>query len=225
MSPRRIVEEAVRKEIGMIAVTDHNSARMVDAVAEAASEAGVDFLYGIEVQTREEVHLLAYFDDSSACHRFAEAIYEFLPERRNEPEYFGDQVVVDVDEEIVGCESRLLVNSLDLAFEEAVSLVREHGGLPIPAHVEREPYGLLAQLGFPPESVRFDLVETMDGELPGGFGSAAAICSSDAHCPDEIGRRTTRFEMHEASTEEMILAARHVDGRSVTCAAERRRQE
>jgi len=220
MSPRRIAEEAVAKGIEMIAVTDHNSARMVDAVAGAATAAGLEFLFGMELQTREEVHLLAYFDEAAACHRFADAIYDLLPDRPNEPAYFGDQVVVDVDEEILGQEPRLLVNSLDLAFDEAVSLVREHGGLPVPAHVDREPYGLVAQLGFPPKSVAFDLVETIGGTLPGGFGRAVAICSSDAHRPEEIGRRRTLFEMNEATTEEMILAAQRVGGRSVTCVAE-----
>jgi PHP family Zn ribbon phosphoesterase len=223
MSPRAIVEEAVRKGIGLIAVTDHNTDAMTDVVAEAAAERGVEFLYGIELQTREEVHLLAYFDEAEASHRFAASVYPLLPDRANEPEHFGDQVVVDIDEEIVGREPKLLVNSLDLGFNEAVSLVRAHGGLPVPAHVSREPFGLIAQLGLPPAGISFDLIETDDGELPEGFGFAAALCSSDAHMPDQIGHRTTTFEMEEVSIEEMILAARGIGGRSVSCATEERR--
>lgn len=223
MSPRTIVRMAVRKGIELIAVTDHNTTAMVDAVAEAAAEAELEFLYGIELQTREEVHLLAYFDESAACQRFTATIYPLLPDRANQPAYFGDQVVVSVDEEIVGHEPKLLLNSLDLGFDEAVALVREHGGLPVPAHVDRETFGLIAQLGFPPESLVFDLVETISGELPGGFGQAIAICSSDAHRPDQIGRRRTVFEIEETTTEEMILAARRIGGRSVVCVMEERR--
>ena len=223
MSPRRIAETARRKGIEWIAVADHNSAAMADAAAEAAAERGLRFTYGIELQTREEVHLLAYFDDAAACRRFADAIYAFLPNRRNEPLYFGDQVIVDIEETILGTEERLLVNSLDLGFEEAVDKVREYGGLPVPAHVDREAFGLMAQLGFVPERSRFDLVETLSGRAPDGFGHAAAVCSSDAHEPGEIGRRTTIFVLEDATIEEMVLAARGVGGRSVSCGEEKRR--
>jgi len=223
MSPRRIVEEALRRSITWIAVADHNTASMTDAVAQAAAESGIEFLYGIELQTREEVHLLAYFDTSQACHRFADAIYPLLPDRRNEPAYFGDQVCVDVDETILGVERKLLINSLDLGFEQAVDRVREYGGLPVPAHADREAFGLIAQLGFVPEDVRFDVVETVSGRLPEGFGDAAAMCSSDAHTPEDIGRRTTRFHVEACTIEEVILAARGLHGRSMTCCTEDRR--
>jgi 3',5'-nucleoside bisphosphate phosphatase len=223
MSPRRIVESAVANGIDLIAIADHNSVSMVDTMAEVALAMDLSFLYGMELQTREDIHLLAYFDDSASCHGLAQAIYPLLPDRPNEPTYFGDQVIVDKDEMIVGSEPKLLVNSLDLGFNEAVALVREHGGLPVPAHVDRDAYGLIAQLGFVPEGVTFDLVETLTGELPAGFGDAAAICSSDAHQPDQIGQRTTIFNMNGATICEMILAAQRVDGRSVTaCTKERR---
>jgi len=223
MSPRAIVEAAVSKRIEAIAITDHNSVSMVDTVAQLALSAGVGFLYGMEMQTREDVHLLAYFNDSASCHRLADAIYSLLPNRPNEPLYFGDQVIVDADETIIGYEPKLLVNSLDLGFNEAVALVREYGGLPVPAHVDREAYGLMAQLGFVPEGVIFDLAETLTGVLPEGFGHAAAMCSSDAHQPEQIGRRTTIFKMKNASIHEMILASQGIDGRSVTCHIEERR--
>jgi len=132
-------------------------------------------------------------------------------------------VIVDVDETILGYEPKLLLNSLDLGFDEAVALVRTHGGLPVPAHVDRDTFGLISQLGFVPEGLSFDLVETLTGHLPDGFGDAAAICSSDAHQPDQIGQRTTRFEMKDVTISEMILAAQRIDGRSVTCCIGERR--
>ena len=223
MSPRRIVEAAIDKGIDLIAIADHNSVSMVDTLAQLAVDLGLRFLYGMELQTREEVHLLAYFDDSASCHRLAEAIYKLLPDRPNEPTYFGDQVIVDMDETILGTEPKLLLNSLDLGFNEAVALVREYGGLPVPAHVDRDAFGLISQLGFVPEGMVFDLVESLTSELPDGFGDAVAICSSDAHQPDQIGRRTTRFEMKDATISEMIRAARRIDGRSVTCCEKERR--
>ena len=217
MSPRAIVDAARRKGIQWIAITDHNSARMVDAVAAAATAAGIHFTFGMELQTREEVHLLAYFDTSSACHSFADAVYALLPDRCNQPDYFGDQVIVDAEETILGFEKRLLLNSVDLSIDEAVDRVRASGGLPVPAHVDRDVYSLISQLGVVPEGLTFDLVETISGSLPPGFGSAGPMCSSDAHEPDQIGRRTTAFRVEEATIGEMILAGRREGGRSATC--------
>jgi hypothetical protein len=217
MSPRRIVKEAVRKGIELIAIADHNTASMVDAVAEAAAEVDLGFLYGMELQTREEVHLLVYFDEPGSCHDLAAVVYEHLPDRRNEPEYFGDQVIVDIDETILGVEAKLLVNSLDLGFDEAVALARRHGGLPVPAHVDRDAFGLIGQLGLVPEGLEFDLVETIAGELPDGFGDASAICSSDAHDLIQIGQRSTLFTIQRVSLTEICRAAAGEGGRSVLC--------
>jgi hypothetical protein len=219
MSPRQIAETAAARGIDLIAITDHNSVAMVDAVAEAAAERGLEFLYGVEMQTREEVHLLAYFDEAAACHTLGDRIHALLPDRRNEPAYFGDQVVVDVEETILGHEPRLLINSLRLGFEEAVALVRAHGGLPVPAHVDRETFSLIGQLGFVPEGLWFEFVETSSGVLPPGFGDATPLCSSDAHDPSQIGRRTTTFRMECGTVEEMRRAARGIGGRSVVCHA------
>ncbi len=225
MSPRQIVQMARQRGIEWLAVTDHNSMGMVEPVAAACAEVGVQFLYGMELQTTEEVHLLAYFDAGARWGRFAETVDSLLPDRPNDPEYFGDQVRVDLEETIIGLESRLLVNSLELGFDDAVSLVRRFGGLPVPAHVDRETYGLIAQLGLVPEGLTFDLVETVSGTLPEGFGTAVAICSSDAHSPEQIGQRTTRFRINACTVQEMVLAAHGVGGRSVVCCLHERRMQ
>lgn len=223
MAPRPIVDAAVRRGIDLIAIADHNTSAMNAAVAEAAAERNLSFLYGMELQTREEVHLLAYFDTLIACQAFSDEIDVYLPEQSNVPEYFGDQVVVDVDETILRMETRLLLNSLNLSFEEAVERIRCHGGLAVPAHVDRATFGLIAQLGFAPEGMSFSLVEAVGGALPGSFGSAALLCTSDAHDLDQIGRRTTTFRIESPTIRELMQAAEGVDGRSMVCSMMERR--
>ena len=223
MSPRPIVDEAIRKGIDLIAIADHNTAAMTGAVAQAAKERGLAFLFGMELQTREEVHLLAYFDTEDACRSFSDEVYGFLPDKENVPEYFGDQVIVDVDETILATEPKLLLNSLDLSFEEAVERILAHGGLAVPAHVDRATFGLIAQLGFAPEGVDFTLVEAVGGALPGSFGDAALLCSSDAHDLAQIGRRTTTFWVEAPTLRELVQAAEGVGGRSMVCSMTERR--
>lgn len=223
MSPRPIVDEAIRKGIDLIAIADHNTAAMTGAVAQAAEERGLAFLFGIELQTREEVHLLAYFDTSESCQAFSDEIYAYLPEQPNVPEYFGDQVVVDVEETILRTEPRLLLNSLELSLEDAVERILAHGGLPVPAHVDRATFGLIAQLGFAPEGMDFALVEAVGGALPDSFENAALLCTSDAHDLDQIGRRTTTFRIDSPTIRELVQAAEGVGGRSMVCSTTERR--
>jgi hypothetical protein len=215
MAPRRIVDEAARRGIDLIAVTDHNTAQMCDVVAQAAADRGLSFLYGIELQTREEVHLLAYFDDAASSRSFSEMVYDHLPPLAARPEVFGDQVVVDLDERILRFEPRLLLQSLDLPLEDVVERVLSYEGLPVPAHVTRSPYGMMVQLGLRPPGLHFPLVESDEPALPNALRESALLWGSDAHCPTEIGRRMTRFVIERPSTDEMRRAAAGTGGRSV----------
>lgn len=213
MSPRAIVAAAVARGLDLIAVTDHNTARMTDVVAREAARHGISFLYGLELQTQEDVHLLAYFDDAQRAQRFSERIYDLLPNRDNVAEVFGDQIAVDADETIVYTERRLLLNSLRLGFEAAVEWITSDGGLAVPAHVDREPYGLIAQLGLVPEGVDIPLAEADGDALPPECAGSALVWSSDAHWPEAVGRRTTVFHVEEPTVAELRRAARGEGGR------------
>jgi len=215
MSPRAIVDAAVESGVDLIALTDHNTCAMGPIVAHTAEKAGLAFLYGIELQTSEEVHLLAYFDDGEACRALSEEVYAHLPDVKNDPRYFGDQVVVDEQENIVRTEEKLLLNSITLSLEDATERVRAHGGLPVPAHIDRGAFSLLGQLGFFPETVAFPIVEVWGATIPNECGKRAVFRSSDAHEPEQIGRRTTVLTMERASVEEILLAAGRVGGRSI----------
>lgn len=215
MSPRAIVAAARASGVDLLSVTDHNTAGMVLEVAQEARAAGLSFLPGIELETREEVHLLAYFDDVATCRDFAAEIYALLPDRPNDPRSFGDQVVVDADETIVYVEPKLLLSALRLSLEEAAARIAALGGLAVPAHVDRSPYGLVMQLGFVPEGLRFPLVEVDGASRPSECGPGVVLWSSDAHTPEEIGSRVTAFRMNDATVDEMRRAALGLDGRSI----------
>ena len=70
MTPNNIANMALIKGLDIIAVTDHNTCAQLPAVAGAAKRAGVTLVPGMELETQEEVHTLAYFPSVEAACAF-----------------------------------------------------------------------------------------------------------------------------------------------------------
>ncbi|TFH11469.1 MAG: phosphoesterase [Candidatus Atribacteria bacterium] len=215
MTPRNIVDAALARGLDLIAITDHNTAAMTPAVATVARMCGLAYLYGLELQTREDVHLLAYFDDEATCLAFSDEIYALLPDSSVDPFGLGDQVQVDVDETILRVEPKFLVNGLDLSFRDAVQRIRELGGLAVPAHIDREFFSVLSQLGEMPEGLSFSLVEARYEDRHEVCGTSEVLRTSDAHFLEGIGVRTSLIAVKELTIEELRKAAKGEEGRSI----------
>jgi hypothetical protein len=212
MSPRNIAAAARRLELDLIGVCDHNSAENAAAVAEAARRLGIRALPGMEVTSREEVHVLALFDEVDSALSLQDRVYAALA-GVNDPEAFGLQVVASPDDEVLGFNDRFLAGATALSLGEVVGAVHGLGGLALAAHADRPGFGIIGQLGFIPESLPLDAVEiSPQGSLLEGrraFGpNLAVISSSDAHSLDEIGRATTAFWLNDATAEEIGWALR-----------------
>jgi len=221
MSPRVIVEEAKERGLDLIAVTDHNACGNLIFVDRVAREEGVVLIPGVELQTEEEVHLLAYFETLEGALALEEEIYSYLPDVKNDPDYFGDQVIVDEEDNIVGVEEKLLINSLFLSIDQCVEMVDRYGGITVPAHVDRETYGIINQLGFVPDYLGFKAVEISRAVTPREalarwpeLGRYTLVGSSDAHYPEDIGRVVTGLLMEEPSWEEFVGALEPGMGRA-----------
>ena len=159
MLPEFILERAQELGLNLIAVTDHNSAENVAAMLKAAAGTGITVLPGMEVQTREEVHLLCLFDTLEQLDAWQNLVNEHLPPLENDIEYFGEQFVVDETGEFVRRETQLLLTSADLSLEEAIGAVNAIAGLAIPAHIDRKANGLLEILGFVPVDIPIEALE------------------------------------------------------------------
>ncbi|HRD22589.1 MAG TPA: PHP domain-containing protein [Candidatus Hydrothermia bacterium] len=220
MSPRNIVSAAVKRGLDIIAVADHNSYENAYYTGVIAMKGGVNFLYGIEVQSIEEVHILAFFDSYEELRSFGSIIYDNLPDVSNNPDYFGDQVVVDEDDNIVKVEAKLLLNSTRLTLDEIVDLIKEYNGLAILSHVNAGYFSVISQLGFIPQNLSIDAVEvTCDisrseiNNVP-GIGGRPIVTFSDAHYVGDIGRGYTVFFLKEVSVAEIKKALGNLEGRS-----------
>ncbi len=193
-TPASIAGFAKLNGIDLIAVTDHNAADNLPAAAAACRAYGVHLLPGIEVNTREEIHLLAYFKTVKAALEMGEVLYRRLPKYPYDPAIWGRQLMADVDDTIIGEKEKLLSGAVDMDLYEVVALCQKLGGAAVPAHVDKDSYSLLSVLGFAPEDIDFAAFEVKrpehtlqklldTGRLPAG---REILTSSDAHTLGEI---------------------------------------
>ena len=197
MSPAEIVKRAIAAGMDGIALTDHQTARNCPAIAKCAKNAGLKCLFGMEVQTAEEVHSLAIFDTVEKALEMTDWIYEAMPKRVNDPETFGDQPVVDENDEIVDMEWRILAMGCRRTIAETAEKTRELGGVYIASHIDRPNYSVLSGLGAVPEGI-FDAVELSRTAEKDKYqslsGGLAMIRSSDAHNLDDVAKVWTEAE-------------------------------
>ncbi|MCX7830426.1 MAG: PHP domain-containing protein [Acidobacteria bacterium] len=217
MSPLNIVKKAIEKKIDLLAITDHNSSKNTKAVFDAAKGKGVDVIFGMEITTKEEVHLLGFFPTLKKLDAFQKFIEENL-EKTKERKIFEEQVIANHKDEVVGFLKYNLFSAVKQPLSSIVEEIHKWGGLALPAHIDRVGFGIIGQLGFFPENVNFDAVECYDRKSPliqEILNTYISITSSDAHKIEEVGRRVTLLKVKEPTFEEFKKAIKGKDGRKV----------
>jgi predicted metal-dependent phosphoesterase TrpH len=63
MSPKKIVQQSLEVGLDLIAICDHNSAENAGATMREGNRQGMQVLPGMEICSKEEVHILALFDE------------------------------------------------------------------------------------------------------------------------------------------------------------------
>ncbi len=222
MSPSALVKRLKELDIQWFAITDHNSMGNCAAYEKVAKKAGLCFSWGVEIQTIEEIHLLAYFDDSSQAQAFDNELYRSLLPIENDPDFFGDQVIIDENENILRVENKALINSSLWDLATATQRIYAFGGLAVPAHIDAEVNSIISQLGFLPPSPDFELLGiTAKLNLPEylkqhpELADKSFIRASDAHYLSDIGRGSCIIRVQEPTAQEILQAARKLDGRYI----------
>ncbi len=199
MAPRDIARTARERGLDLVGLTDHNSALNCPAFREACNEFGLYPLFGMEVTTSEELHCLALFGRMEESLAFGEEITRLYRGPVNNPSKSGDQIYLDGEENILGeVEINLAQGACAIGLGELGNLIAGRGGLFIPAHIDRPSYSVYSQLGFlPPDS--YDALETTQASPPLDTGGYPLLASSDAHYPEDIGKRYTELDVEELS--------------------------
>jgi 3',5'-nucleoside bisphosphate phosphatase len=220
MSPVNIVCEAAGKGLDIIGITDHNTTRHCELISRLAAEKGIFVMQGAEVTTKEEVHCLAFFENTNALNKFQEFLDDNLPDIPNNPAIFGHQVQVDENDIIIYEEKRLLISAISKSINEVEVFVHSLNGLFIPAHIDRRKNSIYSQLGFLPENLKADALEVSRATTPELFSAVHTEIrefqltrSSDAHYPEHIGAALTEFYIEEATFKEIKMALEGINGR------------
>ena len=182
-------------------------------------------LGGMEVASSEEAHILVFFDDDGDLLDFQEYIYQHLS-GRNDEHSFGLQVVADDEDGVTGFCDRLLIAATSLPAEAIVAKARAAKGesLVIAAHVDRESFSIIGQLGFIPPALDLDAVEVSVRmtavEARERFPDCRkypVVTASDAHGPEDIGKRFTWLTVEDGTASEIKKALAGRDNRKAEC--------
>jgi PHP family Zn ribbon phosphoesterase len=224
MSPKRIVEKATEMQLDIIGITDHNSAENVQAAVSVAQKQRITVLPGMEITSSEEVHIIALFDSVKVALQLQQIVYQRLPTEENNIKLFGEQIIANEYDEVEGYNQRLLITATDMNLRDIVDTIHQLKGLAIAAHVDRESYSIIGQLGFIPDDLEIDAVEISprmridkaNQQFP-SIQSLPKITSSDAHYLHDIGKVSTTFLIAEPTSFEMQMALRNKTGRKIIC--------
>ena len=188
MTPNNIAGTAALAGIEIMALTDHNSAKNCPAFFEAAERYGVIPVAGMELTTSEDIHAVCLFDTLDGALGFDKLVYSRLVKIPNRPDIFGEQLIMNGEDEITGREEFLLSYASDISIDETASLVKPYGGVAYPAHIDRQANSVTAVLGAFPDYAGFTCAGFHDkskiAEIIKRYPCAKdklCLVSSDAH--------------------------------------------
>lgn len=214
MTPHNIIMNAVKQKVDIVAITDHNACDNVVAALEAAKGTDVTVIPGMEVESKEEVHLLVLFEKMRQLKAWEQFTKLHMSGRVNDAERFGAQFIVDADDNFVAEKTEMLLASLTAGVAEISEQVKNIGGICIASHVDRPTYSIISQLGFIPPDVELTAVEVSrhmsvvqaPQRIP-AIGGLPVITASDAHViNDFVDGPKTIFYLEEPTLGEIRQA-------------------
>lgn len=216
MTPNNLVGMAAVAGLEVIAITDHNTCKNAPAVLKVAEEAGILAVPGMELCTAEEAHVVCLFETLEGAMAFDRYIYDNMPHIQNKAEIFGEQRILDENDELTGTLDDLLLVASFVGADEVKRLCEEYGGTAFPAHVDRDSYSLTAALGsIPPEGgytfaevtrdADLETVQAMYPELKG----MGIVRDSDSHYLETLAMsQALAMPLPEKSAKAVLAALR-----------------
>lgn len=127
----------------------------------------------------------------------------------NDPRFFGPQLLMDSRDRLLGEETAMLAGATDIGVYEAAALVREYGGLAYPAHIDRDSFSVLANLGLWDPEMGFSLAELSRRCPPEllhrpDLAGLRFVTGCDAHYLDQIPDAEQAMALPERSPQAVL---------------------
>ena len=202
-TPNNIAGMAALCGLNIVALTDHNTCKNCPAFFEAARRYGIIPIAGMELTTSEDIHVVCLFEKLEDAMRFSDEVQKHRTLIENKPAIFGEQLILDGEDNLIGKEPHLLSNATSISIEDAPRLVEQFFGICYPAHIDREANGVISTLGSFPETPHFKCVEFHFGENKNRYSEKynlsdkLFIVSSDSHCLTDMRDKENYFELDD----------------------------
>ena len=198
-TPNNILGMASLCGLDIVALTDHNTCKNCPAFFEAAANYGIIPVAGMELTTSEDIHVVCLFENLADALAFDSFVTEHRILIKNRPEFFGEQLILDAEDNLIGREENLLTNATTISVDDVLFHVKSFCGVAYPAHIDRDSNSITAVLGAIPPDSEFLYYELHDKEKAGlcaekyGLQRESFIISSDAHCLTDMRDKENYF--------------------------------
>lgn len=211
MTPNNIVGMATLLDLNLIALTDHNSCQNCPAVEELGKANGVCVLSGMELTTSEEIHVVCLFPSAKTALDFESFIEKHRMKIKNKPEIYGEQLILNSQDEKQGEIEELLILATDISIMDIKALCSQYGGTAFPAHINRDSSSVLSVLGEIPPECGFTAaevsqsgdIEKLKQEHP-ILNDMIIIRDSDAHYLENMREAGPFIELEKLTPENVI---------------------
>lgn len=208
MTPNNIVNMCKLNQLDVIAITDHNSLSNCEAVMDVGKTNDLLVIPGMEIECIEEFHNIALFPSIEVGKKVAKVIKQHLLPIKNKIAIFGQQHLLDRDDEVIGEEENLLLTACQLSAQTIYDLVEAEGGVIYPAHIDRNAYSILSNLGSIPEEMGLSIIEISFAakveKYQEKYPKYKIIQSSDAHYLENLCVSNRYLELTSLSIENVF---------------------
>lgn len=219
MTPNNIAGMAAIKGLNIVALTDHNTCKNCPAFFKACRKQGIVPIPGMELTTAEDIHMVCLFDSLEAALDFDKAVDAYRIPIANRPDIFGQQLIMDEGDNVIGEVENLLTNATTLSVDDAYRLAEQYSGVCYPAHIDRQANGIVSVLGVFPESPDFSSAEYHQKEYRGEYEERfpwlkgkSAVISSDAHYLWDMNEAENSFMIDDEPYSSTLVRQRLIKG-------------
>ena len=204
-TPNNIAGMGAITGLNIMALTDHNTTKNCPAFFAAAKKNGIIPIAGMELTTAEDIHVVCLFEKLDDAMQFDEEVSgRHRIKVKNRVDIYGEQYIMDGDDNVIGTEEFFLPISTDILIDDVIKITGDFNGICFPAHIDRQANGIISTLGTFPEVPDFKVVEFHDIDKKEEYldnypilKNKLIVCGSDAHYLWDIRDKAAYFELED----------------------------